>query len=306
MGRIFKIVKNRDLLLILSIVLGLVAGNVAHWTEKGVIPILAVVMTLTTMGIPGNVFRSPWTLVWPVFLGLVMNYGVLGGVLLGLNALLIREEAFRAGFIIIIAVPPAIAVIPFTSLLNGDSPFSLIATIGCYLSALVLMPIITFSFLGEGFADRTKLLTIMIELILVPLIFSRLLRWSGLEKKIDPYKGAITNWSFFLVTYTIVGLNRNLFLNQPWEIAPVVLIALISTFLLGEGIEVIGRIFKVNSSRLISLILLGTHKNTGLAAGLALTLFGDKTALPAAVSTIFMIVYIIWLNLKGHRNQSPA
>ena len=47
-----------------------------------------------------------------------------------------------------------------------------------------------------------------------------------------------------------------------------------------------------------SLILLGTQKNTGLAAGLALALFSEKTAVPATVSTIFMIVYIIWLSLQ--------
>jgi len=47
-----------------------------------------------------------------------------------------------------------------------------------------------------------------------------------------------------------------------------------------------------------SLLLLGTQKNTGLAAGLALALFSDQTAIPATVSTIFMIVYIIWLSFK--------
>ncbi|MBI5966494.1 MAG: hypothetical protein HY882_01365 [Deltaproteobacteria bacterium] len=33
-------------------------------------------------------------------------------------------------------------------------------------------------------------------------------------------------------------------------------------------------------------------------AGLALALFSDQTAIPATVSTIFMIVYIIWLSFQ--------
>jgi BASS family bile acid:Na+ symporter len=303
MGRFFKILRNRDFLLIFSIVLGLAWGDGAKIAEKTVLPALALVMTLSVMGVPGSVFRSPRSLIVPALTGLLLNYFLLGGLLLGLNYALIRDETLRAGFVIMAAVPPAVAVIPFTVLLDGDSPFSLVATIGCYLGALVIMPILTLALLGEGFADSRKLVMIMLELIFAPLVISRLLRWSGAVKKLDPWKGTLTNWSFALVTYTIVGLNRNLFLSQPLLIGPVALIALASTFLLGFGIETIGRLVGAGREKMISLVLLGTQKNTGLAAGLALALFSDKTALPATVSTIFMIVYIIWLSMKGRRMQ---
>ena len=306
MGKILKILRSRDFLLAFSIALGLAWGDGAKVVEKAVLPVLALVMTLSVMGVPGSAFRSPKALIVPSLVGLLLNYGLLGGLLLGLNFVLIRDDALRAGFVIMAAVPPAVAVIPFTLLLNGDSPFSLIATIGCYLGALVIMPLMTLTFLGDGFADSRKLVMIMLELIFAPLVVSRILRFSGAAKKLDPWKGTLTNWSFALVTYTIVGLNRNLFLSQPLSIAPVAAIALASTFLLGFGIEGIGRLFGVDKEKTISMVLLGTHKNTGLAAGLALTLFSDKTALPATVSTIFMIVYIIWLSLKGRRGQSPT
>jgi len=263
-------------------------------------------MTLAVMGVPGSVFRSPKALIVPALVGLFLNYAILGGLVLGLNFALIRDDSLRAGFVIMAAVPPAVAVIPFTFLLKGDSSFSLVSTIGCYLGALVIMPLMTLTFLGEGFADSRKLVMIMLELIFAPLVVSRILRWSGAAKKIDPWKGPLTNWGFALVTYTIVGLNRNLFLSQPLLIAPVAFIAMASTFLLGFGIERFGRLLRVDKEKMISLVLLGTHKNTGLAAGLALSLFSDKTALPATVSTIFMIVYIIWLGLKGRRGQTPA
>jgi hypothetical protein len=48
---------------------------------------------------------------------------------------------------------------------------------------------------------------------------------------------------------------------------------------------------------LVSL-LLGTLKNYGLAGGLALTLFSKETSVPATVSSVFMIVYIVWLEFK--------
>jgi bile acid:Na+ symporter, BASS family len=54
----------------------------------------------------------------------------------------------------------------------------------------------------------------------------------------------------------------------------------------------------LEQSLIISLVLLGTLKNYGLSGGLALTLFSTQTSAPSAVSTVFMIVYIIWLNVK--------
>lgn len=101
-----------------------------------------------------------------------------------------------------------------------------------------------------------------------------------------------------MICYTIVGLNREVFLTQPVTLLPVVIIALTSTFLLGWAIEKVGQTIRIEPSKLTSLVLLGTLKNYGLAGGLALALFNKKTALPATVSAVFLVVYIIWLQLK--------
>jgi len=296
--------RHRDTLLLLALLLGLFLGQGARWTERLVVPVLAVVMTLSTMGVPGSLFLAPRNLLLPAFAGVAVNYGVLGSLLLGLNFLLVRDEALRHGFIITAAVPPAIAVIPFTVILNGDPNFTLIATIGCYLAALLLTPLIAFIFIGSGFVESGKILTLMVELILIPLIFSRVLLWSKVAEIVEPLKGTITNWGFFLVTYTIVGLNRDLFFAQPLAFLPAAFIALASTFLLGFSIEKTSRFFRVDSRLTTSLVLLGTQKNTGLAAGLALTLFSERTAVPATLSTIFMLVYFIWLSFKQRRGKN--
>ncbi|MDD3580036.1 MAG: hypothetical protein PHW74_03320 [Desulfobacca sp.] len=290
--------RNRDFLMLLALTLGLGAGQGAAWTEVLVLPALAVVMTLSTMGVPGQVFRSPRALIYPILVGLALNFVVLGGLLLGLNLLLIGDDALSQGFVLLVAVPPAVAVIPFTSLLHGNSTFSLIATIGAYLGALIITPLIAVALLGTAFIHPVKLILVLIELILIPLIVSRLLLWSGLSGRLEPIKGAITNWSFFLITYTIVGLNQELFLRQPLTLLPVALIALASTFILGTVIDRLARLAGVEPPTITSLMLLGTLKNYALAGGLALTLFSQQTAVPAAVSTIFMIVYIIWLGFQ--------
>jgi len=287
--------------LILALIIGLLWGKGAKWTESTTLPVLAIVMTLSTMGITGGAFSSFRACLAPAIAGIAMSYLLLGTILLGLNALLIHDEALRAGFVIIASVPPAVAVIPFTFFLKGDGPFSLVGTIGAYLGALVIMPLIALGFLGLGLIDPSKLIIIMIELIIAPLIVSRVLTRIGMNARLEPVKGAITNWSFFLITYTIVGLNRELILHQPLSLLPVALIAVASTFVLGWAIEGIGKYFKVSPKTLTSLVLLGTLKNYGLAGGLALALFSKQTSVPATVSTIFMTVYIIWLEFRGRR-----
>jgi BASS family bile acid:Na+ symporter len=299
--KLINLLRNRNFILMSALGMGLFWAKGAQWTEPFILPALAIVMTFSTMGIPGSTFQSFRDLLWPSMIGIVMNYFILGTILLVLNAILIYDEAFRLGFIIIAAVPPAVAVIPFTYFLKGDETLSLIGTTGAYLGALVIMPLTTLLLLDLGLVDPTKLLVILIELILLPLMVSRLLIRFGLASRLNPIKGPITNWGFFLLTYTIVGLNRDLIINQPLSLSPVVFIALISTFLLGWGIEKVETLLNVPQKVLTSLVLLGTLKNYGLAGGLALALFSKKTSVPATVSAVFMIVYIIWLELRQRK-----
>ena len=298
-----RLLRNRNVILTSALLIGLFWGKGARWTEPITLPALAIVMTLSTIGLPASAFRSYRGLLAPALIGIVMNYVILGIALLVLNAILIHDEALRMGFILIAAVPPAVAVIPFTFFLRGDETLSLIGTTGAYLGALIIMPVSALLFLGPGFVDATKLAVIMLELILFPVIVSRLLLRIGMASRLHSIRGPITNWSFFLLTYTIVGLNRDLILGQPLSLLPVVVIALASTFLLGWGIEKAGALLHLPEKVLTSLVLLGTLKNYGLAGGLALALFSKKTSVPATVSAVFMIVYIIWLELKVKGNR---
>jgi len=301
MFTIHHLLRNRNTIFILSLAAGLIWGKGAQWTEKITLPALAIVMTLSVMGITGNTFRSWRKVIIPSIVSIVLNYIVLGGFMLGLSNLFIRDEALWSGFVILAAVPPAVAVIPFTLFLKGDTDFSLIGTLGAYLGALIITPLMAIVFLGASFVAPLKLMTIIIELILAPLVFSRILIMTGIARLIEPIKGDITNWGFFLVTYTIVGLNQHVFLTQPLSLLPVAMISVASTFILGWIIEVVSKIARLDNKKTISMVLLGTLKNYGLAGGLALSFFDTKTALPSTVSVISMIVYIIWLDFKQNR-----
>ncbi|NTW35967.1 MAG: hypothetical protein HGB17_07525, partial [Syntrophobacteraceae bacterium] len=239
--------------------------------------------------------------------GIAMNYFVLGGFLLASNALLIHDEALRSGFVLLAAVPPAVAVLPFTLFLNGDTAFSLIGTLAAYLGALVIMPVMSLLFLGPGFIDPGKLMMIMIELILLPLILSRILIRFRVAPRVEPFKGTVTNWSFFVLMYTIVGLNREIFLSHPLSLVLPALIAVASTFFLGWVIEAAGRALRIPQRTLVGLVLLGTLKNYGLAGAFALVFFNPQTAVPATVTSAVGILYFIWLEIRANRHtKAPA
>ena len=252
-------------------------------------------MTLSTMGVTGEQFRLPKRLLQAGLWGLGLNYLLLSTFMIGISRLFTHDQALFDGFVVLAAVPPAVAIIPFTGFLDGDRAFSLMATVGAHIGALLIMPLIAAVHWEADLVSRSTCSKYCCFLIVLPVAAAQVLRFTGLDRRIEPVKGALTNWCFFLVTYSIVGLNSEFILEKPGELAPVMAAAFAATFGLGLAIEAAGRALGADRERLHSMVLLGTLKNYGLAGGLALAFFSQKTALPAVVSTTFMVIYIIWL-----------
>jgi len=290
--------RNRNFILLLALTLGFLWAEGAEWTVHMVIPALALVMLVSTIEVPDTIFRSPRKLLTPTMVGIAINYAVLGVLILILNNLVIHDDPTWTGFVILAAVPPAVKTIAFTYSLGGDTTFSLFGTIGCYLVALIMTPLMILAFLGSILLDPGKPFIIMIEVIIIPLCVSRVLLWTKTAERMKPVRGVITNWSFFVIVYTSVALNRGVFLSSPLSLLPIAVIATVCTFLLGSLIGGLAAFLRIDSKTRTSLILLGTLKNDSIAVGLALSLFDQRTAVPATVFVVFMIVYLIWLGFN--------
>jgi predicted Na+-dependent transporter len=57
----------------------------------------------------------------------------------------------------------------------------------------------------------------------------------------------------------------------------------------------VAKLLGVSKPDRLSLILLGTRKNYGLAAAVSLTFFGSRAAIPTAVAMAFAIAQFIYL-----------
>jgi BASS family bile acid:Na+ symporter len=298
MARLKLLLYNRNLIFLLALGMGLLIPHAVPVARHLVLPALALAMVLSTLDVGDDLFLRPRTLLFPAMLGILMSYILLGNVIIGLSTLMMADEALWTGFVLLAAVPPAIAVIPFSGFLRGNANLSLLGTIGAYLGALAIMPLIAFTLLRSMAFDPFRLVLVILELIALPLAVSRLLIRKGWKERIAPVRGVVTNWCFFLVLYALVGLNREMILGRSITLIPIASIAFLSMFALGLLIDWVAGLFHLPQETRTSLVLLGTLKNQGIAGGLALTLFGQEAALPAAVFTVVMIVYIIWLDFK--------
>jgi bile acid:Na+ symporter, BASS family len=293
-----RLLNNRNFVFILAITFGLALPQAAKWTKILMMPALALVMMLATINVPNDYFLKPRAILKPSLAGILMTYVILSGVILLLSALLIHDKNLWIGFVLIAAVPPAVAVIPFTAMLEGNVSSTLSGTVASYLAALLIMPLMFWVFIGTGFDDPYKLVRIMLLLIVLPLVLSRMIIYFNWQDRLAPVRGLLTDWGFFIVLYSIIGVNRNLIFSQPLTIIPVAGIAFATTFVLGWIIQKIGVLLNVDKENIVSLVLQGTLKNQGISGGLAIALFAKEAAVPSAVYSIFMILYIMWLDWR--------
>ena len=289
--RIVDLIQNSTSVLILSVLLGLVLPGPAGATEALVTPALMVMMAFSLTEVDlGRDIKSSASLKRG-FLGIIINYGLLSGLILLLSYSL-PDESLRHGFVIMAAVPPAVAVLPMTRILKGDMSLSFAGEILSYLASLLLMPLIIYLFVHQTGISPIYLLQISIVLILIPALASRLVRMLPINPVLP------INLGFFLVTYTVIGLNQGALWTDGWSVA---WISIARTFAVGLAVFILARSAGLKSSQAISLTLLGSFKNLGLAAAVSLLLVGPAAGLPAAFCVLAETAFFILLSFARSR-----
>ncbi len=251
-------------------------------------------MTLSTISITNRDIASIKNTPRLIPMALLLNYVVLGGVMLLMARWLIVDPDIRLGFLVIAAMPPAISVVPFSHILGGNTVFALLGTTGLYLAALGLTPVIMLLLLGTDFLRPIELLVMLVQLIVIPLGISRILLFKGLAQSVDKWRDTAISWCIFIVTFTIIGLNREVFFGQLDVLLKVVIIAAAVTFGIGHATHCIARKLHTNDPTSISWMVMSTRKNTGLASVVAIAFLNERAAFPAAICAIFEVSSIIW------------
>ena len=227
---IIRIITNRNFILPLSLVLGLLIKDIGSWIKHLTIPALAIVMVASLTQISFKAFLNFKSLLKPVLYTILFNYFILGAVMLILAWFLISERQLWIGFVVLAAAPPGVAIAPFTHIIGGDEKFSIIGMVGAYIAALIIIPLAGIIFIGQNFIQPLNLLLVFIELIIAPMIISQILVKFNLEKYITKWRGAIVNWGLFVVIFAVIALFRDVFFKNYKILGIISLISVLSIF----------------------------------------------------------------------------
>jgi hypothetical protein len=299
-----------------SLVLFLLAGMTGIILPQGAnigtaltLPALTIILTVALLQMPRGFFRNPGPLLYSAIWGNIMNYLILGNFIIWSSIFLIRDESLWVGMVLIAAVPPALSIMPLSKLLLRTEPKDTFAGLaGAYLGAIVIAPLIGIGFLKYIPLNYFGIILLVLELIVLPLLISRLAVDKDWDNIFEPYMEIINDWCFFIVFYALAANSRYLIFRRPLDLLFIASIAVASTFLLGYAIEKICVFYRVPKEKIISLLLLGTLKNYVLAGGIALAVFNKQAAFPVIVFIFVMFIYELCLKyrLKVKNTVNPG
>ena len=285
-----KILENTSIVFSLTIIIAIIYPDLAKPLGALITPVLIIAMTLSLREVKFDLkdLKSSRN---QVFISVFMNYFILTAFTLAIGFAFIDDLEYLKGFIVMAAVPPAIAVVAFAYLLGGNTKVAVLGEILCYILSLFLTPLIILLLLG-GSVDLGYLIGLLVVLILFPLLLSRLIR--GYKSRLFEYDKVMINICYMVVTYIVVGLNQKDLVTNYIGLLPIFLTLFARTFVIGTIIFVFLKWFKIGFKERITYSLFGSYKNGGATAVIAMMLFGVKAALPAAIQSIFELTYIIY------------
>ena len=195
-----KIPSSFSFSVIIAIISGLLLGPIPYGNEIATVALfLAMTFSISNISLQIKISEE-----YKEFLyALLFNYVFLSSVII---CLAIPMKKYWEGFIVMAAAPPAIIVVPLSSLLKGEKEHSFFSLVFLYLLSIFLMPLIIIVFLSEKVNNLVLIKNIFI-LLIAPIILSRLF-----YRKIDESRiKIISNAMFFIIVFTMVGKNRGFY-----------------------------------------------------------------------------------------------
>lgn len=304
MNFIRSVVLNRNFILVLAVFAGLMLGDYANSIKQFNVIILAVTMTFSMTGLDLLLLNSFKKVLGPMLIGIFFNYFIFGAVLLTLARILMPTNELFYGFVVIVAAPPGVAIIPFSYMLKGKVDYAIVAVTGGFLASVFLAPIIVEVFARSKGIESVTLFITMLQMVVAPLIVAQILRLKPILPFIQKIRGRVVDWGFALLIFVAVGVNRQVFFTNPAILFLVSLVIVLTIFGLGTLHEIIAKLLGVDNSIRVTQSMLIAIKSSGFSVFTALALFGQEAAIPSAVLAVIVLFYLIYLSLRAKGRDS--
>ncbi len=289
---------NRNTIMLLALFLGLFAGGPAKDIEFLSMPVLSFMMIVSLVFFDFKIFRSSKK-VWPyLFSGIFFNYILSGLILMGLVYFLMPyQRDIFLGFLFIIFAPPGVVIVPFATIFKGHIDYATTGVLGGYLILLIIFPLLMFFIEGSYNVSLIwDIIKILLALVIIPLIISRFLRHQKTYRFVSNYRGPLINWSFFIIIYIVIGINRSLFINDIGSLLWPVIVLCIFLFGFTYLLDKVLKKMKFDVAMRRSQILMFAVKNNGFSAVVSLNLIGAQAAIPSAALSIVLLLYLIYFS----------
>ena len=281
-----EIVLNNPLMMSIGFVLGLVLGGFPILNSEMITLALVILMSISLcgMGFKGLELKEH---LLTTLLALLLTFGLATGFTVMLAFLF--EGPIRSGWIFEAVVPSAVCVIPFSFILRGNVENSLISSTVIYILSIGITPLLLVALLGMD-VNPVSLITSVMVMIFLPIVISRRVRKMTLS---GDTRAAMISLSLLVVSFCVVGANRDFFFNDPILVGILFLASAARIFIPGVLVYLLAIRSRLGRKQGVNMVLFTTYKNTGMAAAMAATLVGTEAALPAAISTPIEIIWLI-------------
>ncbi|MFP4186159.1 MAG: hypothetical protein ACLFSM_08110 [Thermoplasmata archaeon] len=296
--RLLSIPYSYGAMAFLAITLGLFIDGYPKYSDEITMISLLIIMSLSTREVKFDKLRSLKGHLGDFLTVFLLNYGLLSITIISLSYLLFDDIQLIQGLVVLAVVPSAIAVIPFTSMLEGDTELSLVSSALLYISSLAVAPAVLLLLFGQQIGIWPILKNLII-LIIAPVIISRFLLMIEYQQR--SYDKIIVNTGFFLIIFGAVGANRQLFFSETRLLLPILFIGAVRSVGLASLVFYGGKRLDISIGKLKSYTLFSTLKNGGLSVILAVSLFGDKASFPIVLGFVFDPILVVYLKRVLYR-----
>lgn len=295
MQALLRLFLNRNVILVFAFILGFLVPDFSVYLKSGILYLLSWMTAVSLSGFNFKDETSKSTILKYSIRGILLNYFLFGIIVILISYFLIDERIVFLGFVIIALSPPGNVIVPFVFINKGNISYATYGMIAGFLFLLVSLPLMFFIVKSDGAIKINvwDLIWMLFVLIILPFFVSFLIKKSMFFNAIDKQRGRIIDWSFFLIVYTIIGLNKNVIISQ-WQmlLIPICILvvvlfgfsALLSFILKKAGVK--------NENRIASILLFNV-KNNGFSAAISLSFLGDKAAIPSVALSVVLLVYLI-------------
>ena len=298
MNIIKSVLLNRNSILVLAVIIGLTLGDYAIYVRDYNVYILAITMTFSLTGLDLRLINSIKKVVKPFAMGIVLNYFLFGAVLLPVAWLLMPTNELFYGFVVIVAAPPGVAIIPFSYILKGRVDYAIIGVTGAFVASVFIAPFLVETLAKAEGVEALAIFITMVKLVIIPLVIGQLLRHKIIYPFIFAVRGKVVDIGFALIIFVAVGINRQVFFTNPTLLLLVITTLAIGIFGLGIAHQLVLKRLGVSQPNIVTQNMLATIKSSGFSVFTALSIFGKEAAIPSAVLAVMVLLYLIFLSLK--------